>query len=92
MESENEVALEEEKRVIEVITEENINKEYANICDAEIQNENAASEVEISHIFTSDTVEVDASKNTKLAKVPYIIYPNCLFNLKYIYTIVKCNK
>lgn len=68
MESENEVALEEEKRVIEVIAEENINKEDANICGAEIQNENAASQVEISHISTSDTVEVDASKNSKLAK------------------------
>ncbi|WJX79612.1 hypothetical protein P8452_62719 [Trifolium repens] len=67
MESENEVAIEEEKRVIGVTSKENINKEDANICGAEIQNENEESKVE-SHISNTDTVEVEASKNSKLAK------------------------
>jgi hypothetical protein len=81
MESENEVAIEEEKRVIGVTSKENINKEDANICGAEIQNENEESKVE-SHISNTDTVEVEASKNSKLAKVPYIIiYQNFLFYL-----------
>ncbi|KAK2364518.1 TPX2 (targeting protein for Xklp2) protein family [Trifolium repens] len=67
MESGNEVAIEEEKRVIGVTSKENINKEDANICGAEIQNENEESKVE-SHISNVDTVEVETSKNSKLAK------------------------
>ncbi|CAJ2632210.1 unnamed protein product [Trifolium pratense] len=67
MESENEVAMEEEKRVIGVTSKENINKEDANICGEEIQNENEDSKVE-SHISIGDIVEVEASKNSKLPK------------------------
>ncbi|CAK8544176.1 unnamed protein product [Lathyrus sativus] len=67
MGSENEVALEEEKRVIGVTDEKDINKEDANVCGAEIQNENEASELE-SHVSGDDTVESEASKHAKETK------------------------
>ncbi|GAU17533.1 hypothetical protein TSUD_340770 [Trifolium subterraneum] len=61
MESGNEVAMEEEKRVIGVTSKENINKEDANICGAEIQNENEESK-------ETKSRESVASKNNKFVK------------------------
>lgn len=60
MDSENEVALEEEKRVIGVT-----DKEDANVNGAEIQNVNEESKVE-SHISDNDTVESESSKHAKV--------------------------
>ncbi|KAJ1390665.1 TPX2, C-terminal [Sesbania bispinosa] len=77
MESENEVAVEEEKRVIGVTTKENIKKEVEN--DAEIQTENEVSKPTVeteSPISGGDTVAIEASKtssaskNSKRAKEP----------------------
>lgn len=73
MESENEAAVEEEKRVIGVSTEENVKKEVENSCDAETQNKNEASKPTVETegpISAGDTVAVEASKNSKRAKVP----------------------
>ncbi|XP_058740740.1 protein WVD2-like 4 [Vicia villosa] len=67
MDSENEVALEEEKRVIGVMDKKDVNKEDANVCGEEIQNENEASKVE-SHVSSNDTVESEASKHAKETK------------------------
>lgn len=72
MDSEKEVAMEEEKRVIGVMDKKDINKEDANACGKEVQNENEASKVE-SHVSRNDTVESQASKH---AKVLNIIYQN----------------
>ncbi|KAJ1392757.1 TPX2, C-terminal [Sesbania bispinosa] len=75
MESENEVAVEEEKRVIGVTTKENIKKEVEN--DAEIQTENEVSKHTVEtegSISAGDAIEASktssASKNSKRAKEP----------------------
>lgn len=65
MDSENEVALEEEKRVIGVTDKKDTNKEDANVNGAEIQNVNEESKVE-SHISNNDTVESESSKHAKV--------------------------
>lgn len=83
MESENEVAVEEEKRVIGVTTEENIGKEAVSdhSDNAELQTKNEVSKPTVeaeseSPISSGDTVAVEASKtssaskNSKPAKVP----------------------
>ncbi|RDY07659.1 Protein WVD2-like 4, partial [Mucuna pruriens] len=69
MESENGVAVEEEKRVIGVTTKENdIKKEVGNNCNgAEIQSKNEVSEAEGS-ISAGDKVAVEASKTSSASK------------------------
>ncbi|KAL5060424.1 hypothetical protein RYX36_032028 [Vicia faba] len=64
MDSENEVALEEEKRVLGVTDKKDINKEDANVCGEEVHNENEASKIE-SHVSSNDTVESEALKHAK---------------------------
>lgn len=87
MGSENEVAVEEEKRVIGVTTNDNTKKEDENYCGEEVQNKDDVSnfkptmEVE-GPISTGDSVSLEAiknsspSKNTKrvIAKVPKELY------------------
>jgi len=75
MESENGVAMEDEKHVIGETTKENINKEAENSCNAEIQTKNEASE----SIVKVEGPKSTASRNSKLAKVPFM-YQNCAFN------------
>lgn len=65
MDSENEVALEEEKRVIGVTDKKDTNQEDANVNGAEIQNVNEESKVE-SHISNNDMVESESSKHAKV--------------------------
>lgn len=97
MESENEVAVEDEKHVIGITTKENINKEVENDCNnVELQTKNEVSKpiaeaegpnsagagVEVEANITSS----EASKNTKPAKVPYHIlcsrHHKCLSSTK----------
>ncbi|TKY53192.1 WAVE-DAMPENED 2 [Spatholobus suberectus] len=66
MESENGVAVEDEKHVIGETTEENINKEAENGCNAEIQTTNEVSEA----IEKVEGPKSAASKNSKPAKEP----------------------
>jgi len=75
MESENGVAMEDEKHVIGETTKENINKEAENSCNAEIQTKNEASE----SVVKVEGPKSTASRNSKLAKVPFV-YQNCVFN------------
>ncbi|KAI5425246.1 hypothetical protein KIW84_031159 [Lathyrus oleraceus] len=67
MDSVNEVALEEEKRVIGVTDKKDTNQEDANVNGAEIQNVNEESKVE-SHISNNDMVESESSKHAKETK------------------------
>lgn len=76
MESENGVAMEDEKHVIGETTKENINKEAENSCNAEIQTKNEVSETDVK----AEGPKSAASKISKLAKVPYMMYQNCVFN------------
>ncbi|KAG2403532.1 hypothetical protein LR48_Vigan02g017400 [Vigna angularis] len=64
MESDNGVAMEDEKHVIGETTNENINKESENSCNAEIQTKNEASE----SIVKVEGPKSTASRNSKLAK------------------------
>jgi len=75
MESENGVAMEDEKHVIGETTNENINKEAEKTCNAEIQTTNEASE----SIVKVEGPKSTASRNSKLAKVP-LMHQNCVFN------------
>lgn len=93
MEAENGVAAEEEKRVIGVTTKENIKKEVENNNNgAEIQTKNEESKPTVETkgpISTGDNGAVEASKttstnkNSKRAKVLYMMHLNYLFKLKY---------
>lgn len=93
MESENGVAVEEEKHVIGMKIKENTNKEDENNCgNGENQTQNEISkpiEEAEGPNSASDKVEVEAnikssgaSKNSKRAKVPYVIYQNSLSSTK----------
>ncbi|KAH1262470.1 hypothetical protein GmHk_02G005085 [Glycine max] len=64
MESENGVAMEDEKHVIGETTKENINKEAENSCNAEIQTKNEVSETDVK----AEGPKSAASKISKLAK------------------------
>ncbi|RDX64993.1 Protein WVD2-like 4, partial [Mucuna pruriens] len=66
MESDNGVAMEDEKHVIGETTKENINKEAENGCNAEIQTKNEASEA----IVKVEGPKSATSKNSRLAKEP----------------------
>ena len=91
MESENGVAVEEEKRVIGVTTKENIKNEVGNGCnDEEIQTKSELSKPIVESERPNSAGETDAveasitssaSNNSKPAKVPYTTYQNCLFKL-----------
>ena len=76
MESENGVAMEDEKHVIGETTKENINKEAENSCNAKIQTNNKVSKTDVK----VEGPKSAASKISKLAKVPYMMYQNCVFN------------